>query len=234
VDLSPSVTTTLSQISPIHSLRLQLTSTYRSEDILRSSARGSNYNWTSQIGSQPLLQDLPDAPQAFEISDDEDFDDSASSYTYDSADEAFSDSESEDASSEPGDIPGIEAGDGEEILITQPAIDDVEDDFFPCEEDRDEDHLDSHGLGHVHASSGIRRWNRNGVIHEIDWSLLKLKDERLQPYNLVQGGKRYCTQPAKLCPKLVDPVDRLQSKPEEDEYPSQVSPFFSTESVAGL
>ncbi|KAB2569430.1 hypothetical protein DBV05_g11904 [Lasiodiplodia theobromae] len=194
-----------------------------SEDILRSSARGSNYNWTSQIGSQPLLQDLPDVPQAFEISDDEDFDDSASSYTYDSADEAFSDSESEDTSSEPGDIPGIEAGDGEEILITQPAIDDVEDDFFPCEEDRDEDHLDSHGLGHVHASSGIRRWNRNGVIHEIDWSLLKLKDERLQPYNLVQGGKRYCTQPAKLCPKLVDPVDRWQSKPEEDEYPSQVA-----------
>ncbi|KAL0258117.1 hypothetical protein SLS55_007289 [Diplodia seriata] len=173
--------------------------------------------------SQPLLQDLPDIPQAFEISDDEDFDDSTSSYAYDSADEDFSDSESEATSSEPGDIPGIEAGDGEEILITQPAIDDVEDDFFPCEEDRDEDHLDSHELGHVHASSGIRRWNRDGVVHEIDWSLLKLKDERLQPYNLVQGGKKYCAQPAKLCPKLVDPVDRRHSKPEEDEYPSQVA-----------
>ncbi|OJD32346.1 het-s domain protein [Diplodia corticola] len=194
-----------------------------SEDVLRSSAKAPNYNWTSQIGSQPLLHDLPDIPQAFEISDDEDFDDGASSYAYDSADEDFSDSESEATSSEPGDIPGIEAGDGEEILITQPAIDDVEDDFFPCEEDRDEDHLDSHELGHVHASSGIRRWNRDGVVHEIDWSLLKLKDERLQPYNLIQGGKRYCVQPAKLCPKLVDPVDRRHSTPEEDEYPSQVA-----------
>ncbi|GME45550.1 hypothetical protein GTA08_BOTSDO12353 [Neofusicoccum parvum] len=194
-----------------------------SEEILRSSARVNSYPWISQIGSQPSLQDLPDTPQAFEISDDEDLDDGASSYTYDSADEAYSDSESEDTSSEPGDVPGIEAGDGEEILITQPAIDDVDDDFFPCEEDRDEDHIDSHELGHVHASSGIRRWNRNGVIHEIDWSLLKLKDERLQPYNLVQGGKRFCARPAKLCPKLVDPVERRHFKPEEDEYPSQVA-----------
>lgn len=190
---------------------------------MRSSARVNSYPWTSQVGSQPFLQDLPETPEAFEISDDEDPDDGASSYTYDSADDDdYSDFESEAASSEPGDVPGIEAGDGEEILITQPAIDDVEDDFFPCEEDRDEDHLDSHELGHVHASSGIRRWNREGVVHEIDWSLLKLKDDRLQPYNLVQGGKKFCTRPAKLCPKLVDPVDRRLFKPEEDEYPSQV------------
>ncbi|KAH7043992.1 hypothetical protein B0J12DRAFT_712263 [Macrophomina phaseolina] len=193
-----------------------------SEEILRSSARMNSYPWISQIGSQPGLQDLPDTPEAFEISDDEDFDDDAS-YIYDSGDEAYSDSESEDTSSEPGDIPGIDAGDGDEILITQPAIDDVEDDFFPCEEDRDEDHLDSHELGHVHASSGIRRWNRNGVVHEIDWSLLRLKEERLQPYNLVQGGKRFCSRPAKLCPKLVDPVSRRHFKPEEDEYPCQVA-----------
>jgi hypothetical protein len=73
-----------------------------------------------------------------------------------------------------GDIDGINVGEGEEIKITQPAIDDVEDDFFPNEEDRDDDHLSSHELGHVHASSGIRRWRRDGVVHEIDWALLKV------------------------------------------------------------
>lgn len=221
VDLSPSVTTSLSERPALLRESHGLTLATRSDEIVRSSARMNSYPWTSQIGAQPILQDLPETPEAFEISDDEDLDDSAS-YTYDSADEVYSDSESEDASSEPGDIPGIEAGDGDEILITQPAIDDVEDDFFPCEEDRDEDHLDSHELGHVHASSGIRRWNRNGVVHEIDWSLLKLKDERLQPYNLVQGGKRFCSRPTKLCPKLMDPVNRRHFKPEDDEYPSQV------------
>ncbi|KAF2139138.1 uncharacterized protein K452DRAFT_233046 [Aplosporella prunicola CBS 121167] len=190
-----------------------------SEEVVRSSSHVSSYPWTSEIGTQLSPQDS--VPMAFEISDDEDFEDEASDFQDDSTSES-SDNESETTASEAGDVPGIDVGDGDEITITQPAIDDVDDDFFPCEEDREEDHLDSHELGHVYASSGIRRWNREGVLHEIDWSLLKLNDERLQPYNLVQGGKRYFKDGA-LCPKLVDPVNRLYYGPEDDEYPSRVA-----------
>lgn len=135
-----------------------------------------------------------------------------------------------------GDIDGILLGEGEHIKITQPAIDDVEPDFFPNEEDRDDDHLSSHELGHVHASSGIRRWKRDGILHEIDWALLKLKDDRLQPYNICQGGRRFCfgsmtPEQRLIASKLKPPVDRRHYSPEEDEYPNGIAPASS---LAGL
>jgi hypothetical protein len=85
-----------------------------------------------------------------------------------------------------GDITGIDPADDEEIYVTQPAIDDVDDDFFPCEEDRDDDHLASHSLGYVHASSGIRRVVTGSHKHEVDWALIKIRDERLAICNTVQ------------------------------------------------
>lgn len=136
-----------------------------------------------------------------------------------------------------GDIDGILPGEGEEIRITQPALDDVDPDFFPNEEDRDDDHLSSHELGHVHASSGIRRWKRDGILHEIDWALLKLKEDRLQPYNICQGGRRFCfgnmtPEQRIIASKLKAPVDRRQYTAEEDEYPNGVAPASSLGGLA--
>jgi hypothetical protein len=164
--------------------------------------------WLMGMGAQPGVQVASDSPMPLwdlEISDDEEYkseDDGYESFNlssdseFDSEDESDEDADALADSSisraTTGDIDGIAVGNGEEIRITQPAIDDVEDDFFPCEEDRDDDHLSSHELGHVHASSGIRRLNKDGIVHEIDWALLKISDHRLQPYNLVQGGRRFC------------------------------------------
>ncbi|KAK5200675.1 hypothetical protein LTR16_005297, partial [Cryomyces antarcticus] len=135
-----------------------------------------------------------------------------------------------------GDIPGHSPFSSVVIPITQPAIDDVDDDFFPNLEDRDADHLDSHGLGYVHASSGIRRWVEtkddgsnggygNEVVHEIDWALFKLSEERLQPYNVVEGGKKYSPDGGwGCCPKLVEPVSRATHPPTSDLYPIATMP----------
>ncbi|KAF2490603.1 hypothetical protein BU16DRAFT_159462 [Lophium mytilinum] len=95
-----------------------------------------------------------------------------------------------------GDVEGIRPGKGEQIIITQPAIDDVAEDLFPSLDDRDEDHLHSHALGHVYASSGIRRLRRRGILHEIDWALIKIVDERLAPWNVVHGGGQFCIDAA--------------------------------------
>jgi hypothetical protein len=132
-----------------------------------------------------------------------------------------------------GDIDGIAPGEGAYIKITQPAIDDLDDDFFPNEEDRDDDHLSSHEFGHVYASSGIRRWRRNGILHEIDWALIKILDNRLQPYNVVQGGRRFHANPMSVLkpPTLKQPVDRRHYTPEEDEYPVEVA---NADSLGGL
>jgi hypothetical protein len=70
--------------------------------------------------------------------------------------------------------------------VTQPALDDVEEDFYPCEETKDEDHIDSYRLGEVYASSGIRRRHEsNGLVHEIDWALFEFEGERFPDLNHV-------------------------------------------------
>lgn len=115
----------------------------------------------------------PDLDDDFEDSDDEDDSD---------ADE---EEEDDDDRVSVGDITGIDPADEEEVYVTQPAIDDVEDDFFPCVEDRDDDHLASHSLGYIHASSGIRRVVNGSHKHEVDWALIKIRDERLAIGNTI-------------------------------------------------
>lgn len=78
-----------------------------------------------------------------------------------------------------GDTTGITVGDGGDLFVTQPALDDVGNDFFPSEEDKDLEHLCSHAFGHVHASSGLRRARNDDLIHEIDWALIRINDHRL-------------------------------------------------------
>jgi hypothetical protein len=214
-------------------------------DVMLSSA--NNNPWLMGMGAQPglhLESEEPAPMWGLELSDDEDNlrsdCDDADAESYD-----FSDSErdSDDESAQEmidstisratmGDIDGILPGEGEEIKITQPAIDDVDSDFFPNEEDRDDDHLSSHELGHVHASSGIRRWKRDGILHEIDWALLKLNEDRIQPYNICQGGRRFCLgdmtpEQRAIASKLEKPVNRRHYNPEEDEYPNGVAPASS-------
>lgn len=90
----------------------------------------------------------------------------------------YDDSEDEEEE-EPGDIPGIEPGCGDGYMVTQPALDDVEEGFYPCAETEDEDHLDTFSLGPVYASSGIRRRRDNGLVHEVDWALFSFTPDRL-------------------------------------------------------
>lgn len=221
-------------------------------DAVLSSANSTTNPWLMGMGSQPGVQVALNSPMPawdLEISDDEAMksdDDDYESFHLSSDSEFDSDDDSEESEDladsmmsrgTAGDIDGIEVGDGEEIKITQPAIDDVDADFFPNEEDKDDDHLSSHELGHVHASSGIRRWKKDGIVHEIDWALLKLNDDRLQPYNLIQGGRRFCLNPniepdqRKISTKLEQPISRRLFKPEEDEYPNGVA---SADRLGGL
>ena len=200
---------------------------------VRSSGRRTDLdNMLQGAGSHPSLQTYPtDSMFPLEISDDDEqveSDDEVESFDfgYSSEDERSQASDVTDESGTQGDTNGVTAGSRSDILITQPALDDVDEDFFPCIEDRDEDHLDSHTLGHVYASSGIRRWNRRGIVHEIDWALLRLDDDRMQPCNLIQGGKRFCTgnkDKDELARKLVQPVCRGEYDPAEDEFPNEIA-----------
>jgi hypothetical protein len=97
----------------------------------------------------------------------------------------YEDSEGDEEYTEPGDIPGIEPGCGDGYIVTQPALDDVEDGFYPCAETEAEDHLDSFSLGHVFASSGIRRKTANNLVHEVDWALFEFSHDRLPVDNLI-------------------------------------------------
>jgi hypothetical protein len=121
---------------------------------------------------------VDDDEYGFELSDSE-------SETYSETDITSEYDEDEDYEdeefAEPGDIPGIEPGCGDGYIVTQPALDDVDEGFFPSTETEDEDHLDTFSLGEVYASSGIRRKNANGLVHEVDWALFQFADER-QPH----------------------------------------------------
>jgi hypothetical protein len=122
----------------------------------------------------------------------------------------------EDDSEEPmsdtvGDAPGIMPGDFEEIIVTQPALDDAIDlDLHVDESDSDsdsgidEDHLLSYKFGQVHASSGLRRTNKSfeggfksisqSLPQEIDWALFELLPPRTYHANVVRGGSKYCAR----------------------------------------
>lgn len=141
----------------------------------------------------------PEALYPFEISDDEDADGLSIAQsvdeTYDdfwlsdgySSDEAddYGDNDIDDDAASIGDTVGVHPEDEPQIMVTQPALDDVEDGFFPSLEDRDDEHLASHRLGDVHASSGLRRCTRDGIKHEVDWALIKIDPCRLDAMNVV-------------------------------------------------
>ena len=108
----------------------------------------------------------------------------------DEDDRSSSSSDDEDDNASVGDKPAIlpYSNECEDLTVTQPAIDDVDEDFFPSVEDKDEDHLDSHTFGFVHASSGIRRVMRGAIKHEVDWALIRIDDDRLDPCNTLAHG----------------------------------------------
>lgn len=117
---------------------------------------------------------LEDSPPELDEDDGSNGDD-ASSSSSDDVDDAAS----------IGDKIGIAPYSDDDFCVTQPAIDDVDEDFFPSEEDRDDDHLASHSFGYVFASSGIRRVVRGEIKHEVDWALIRIHDERLKAENLM-------------------------------------------------
>jgi len=81
-----------------------------------------------------------------------------------------------------GDTPGVSADrwDDEDYCITQPAWEDVPENFFSDDpEYRDEEHLLSHSFGLVHASSGLKRVTKLNMKHEVDWALIRINERRL-------------------------------------------------------
>lgn len=158
------------------------------EPILRSSAHSREmpeltYSESSvySSGDEEYMYDLTDYESDF--SDDD---------GHDEYDEDFDIDEDDSLDGrEPGDVKGIPQGCGEEYVVTQPAIDDVDSEFYPIEEERDQDHLDSCSLGEVYASSGIRRRVENGTVHEIDWALFEFNPHRCPEKNCVTPSKRF-------------------------------------------
>ena len=173
-------------------------------------------------------KDLPEALYPFEIEDDEEDEgyqsegdpDTWLSEILDSED--FDHPESDDEEMDMGDTDGIEPGHSCELIVTQPAIDDVDEGFFPNEDDMDDEHLSSHSLGYIHASSGIKRSRRGAISHEVDWALIKMKTHRMQTKNVIAGGARHCN--AKPPAHSVD-TDKSAS------YPTEV---VKTEELGGL
>ena len=91
-----------------------------------------------------------------------------------------------------GDLLGVKPGQGETIIVTQPALDDIDVNYFEDQSEMSDDHLCLHGLGTIHASSGLRRLKYEDVAHEIDWALFKMHDDRRPITNVVEGGNRHC------------------------------------------
>ncbi|KAG5963709.1 hypothetical protein E4U58_003452 [Claviceps cyperi] len=147
---------------------------------LRSSSLGSGYDWHAELIEDGGGHNENDA---YALSDTE-----SESYTETDITSNYGDGSEEEETEydfEPGDIPGIEPGCGGGYIITQPALDDVEEGFYPCAETEDEDHLDTFNLGEVYASSGIRRKQANGLTHEVDWALFAFEDGRLPDDNSI-------------------------------------------------
>lgn len=169
----------------------------------------------------------PETLYPFEIEDDEDegYQSEGDADTWLSElleSEDFGHHESYDEEVDMGDTDGIEPGDGEALIVTQPAIDDVEEGFFPNEDDMDEDHISSHSLGHIHASSGIKRSRRGAISHEVDWALIKMTGHRMQTRNVIAGGGQHCT---------VRPIVPSANSGNNSSYPSEV---VKSEELGGL
>ena len=183
-------------------------------------------------------EDIIEALYPFEISeDDEGYQSSAAdeeSWLFDASqwdDHDERDQTVEEDDLEMGDTLGIAPGQRPDLVVTQPAIDDVDSGFFPSEEDMDDDHLSSHALGHVFASSGIKRSNHGGISHEVDWALIDVKEERLRKTNFVLGGGRHCR--TKETPKTDSPGSNAGNN-SHDDPPSYPCHVLKTEELGGL
>ena len=174
--------------------------------ILRSSAHP--FDMPDLTRSESSVYSSGDEEYMYELSDYEsDFSSDAGNEAPEDESEGDEEEDGSESGLEPGDIKGIPRGCGEEYLVTQPAIDDVDDDFYPSLETKDEDHLDSFGLGEIYASSGIRRRVEDDIVHEIDWALFEFKDNRCPEKNHIENGQRFCT--AKNYPATVAPTSDL-------------------------
>jgi hypothetical protein len=132
---------------------------------------------------------------------------------------ALSDISLDEDSQADGDVAGVTPGDGIDIEITQPALDDAislnlhadEEDDDDEDSGIDEDHILSYKLGQVHASSGLKRsafhsteTGYRGISaslpQEIDWALLELLPPRVHPYNVIRGGKKFIDKTSRAAP----------------------------------
>lgn len=194
------------------------------DDPEASASEGPQQPLRSGAGSENQVADLAawyaqqypeeDSPNSGSSSDTEDFaaefsDDGSDAFTESAVTSEYSDEEpEEDQYGEAGDIPGIEPGCGEGYIVSQPALDDVEEGFFASPDTQDEEHLDSFSLGEVFASSGIRRRHDDrGLVHEIDWALFEFKGDRLPKDNSIPVADGTVPQP--IHPTSVVPASSL-------------------------
>lgn len=131
---------------------------------------------------KPDYIDMDESSSEFFFDDsDEEMDDEAPDLEDDSG-HSSEESDDELETGSVGDTPSVHADrlDDEDFCITQPAWDDVPENFFSDDpEYRDEEHLMSHSFGYVHASSGLKRMTMNNIKHEVDWALIEIKKSRL-------------------------------------------------------
>lgn len=160
------------------------------EPILRSSAAA--YDMPDLTYAESSVYSSGDEEFMYDLTDYEsDFTDDQSDFGLEDDDLSTMSDDEYDDGYEPGDVKGIPQGCGEEYIITQPAIDDVDEEFYPSEDTRDEDHLLSCNLGEVYASSGIRRRVEDGTVHEIDWALFEFNPDRCPDKNCVSTSTRF-------------------------------------------
>ncbi|KAM5351130.1 hypothetical protein ACJ41O_003853 [Fusarium nematophilum] len=167
--------------------------------------------------AQSSDESLDDDDFGYELSDTESEAYSESDITSDYEDD--DEDEEDDEYTEPGDIPGVEPGCGDGYIVTQPALDDVEEGFYPDLETQDEDHLDTYSVGEIYASSGIRRKQADGLVHEVDWALFEFAYDRLPEDNNIPRaqsnsslqtlGRKHKDAAALLRPTTVAPSTSL-------------------------
>ena len=192
---------------------------------------------TLDLGSQQpiypfeLLEDEPLSPhssQATSSSEDDEFWLSPD-FSYQPKSPVAEDSDDENM--ELGDTPGIPADKGHHLAVTQPAIDDVSHRFFSDPGAASEEHLLSHAFGHIHTSSGLRRSRKDGIIHEIDWALIKIKAERIQDQNSVPGAAHIVEAEKRKNQAESQPglpaTPNLQSNTGSHSYPTHILPSAS-------
>ncbi|KIW95862.1 uncharacterized protein Z519_02926 [Cladophialophora bantiana CBS 173.52] len=148
----------------------------------------------------------------------------------DGSDASSSDEADADDAASIGDKTGIAPYSDDDLCVTQPAIDDVDDDFFPSEEDRDDDHLASHAFGYVFASSGIRRVVRGEMKHEVDWALIRIHEDRLKVENAITSQQKGTTIP----PTTSSPRQGSRTSPQRSDPIPVLTTITPLSSLSGL